>query len=172
MLSKVSPLLCICFLVFACHTSKSPTAVDAGGHSELSKQHIMAAARTDTGSGGQPEDSGTAVRSGDGSCGHTCPAPHMVFAFTAEDGGSLSGVEATLSGEKTAPLSCTPRSETVTNCSSPGGFAPPGTYSLHVTAPGFRAKDANVNVMTTNPSCGCVEVHLNPSTIILARIRT
>lgn len=100
-------------------------------------------------------------------CPHSCPAAYILIGLdvTADDGDPISGVEATFSGPATGTMSCD-TGQTTTVCPWPAMAVSAGTYSLHVTAPGFQAKDLSAEVSITN-DCGCDLPSLVPSTVSL-----
>ena len=105
---------------------------------------------------------------------HSCPySPPGVVVYAGGDGGAVavSGVEATLKGPTTVTMSCAPSENvpTETGCLWPQGTdVTPGTYSLVVTAPGYRSKELSATVSLVPAShCGCPGVTIEPSTVTL-----
>src|SRR4051794_927552 len=105
---------------------------------------------------------------------HSCPySPPGIVVYAGADGGAVavSGVEATLTGATTVTMACAPsaNSPTATSCSWPGDTpVTPGTYSLVVTAPGYRSKELSATVSDVPAShCGCPGVRIEPSTVTL-----
>ncbi|HEY3253257.1 MAG TPA: hypothetical protein VGJ91_04890 [Polyangiaceae bacterium] len=95
-----------------------------------------------------------------------CPA--FGLGVVAADGSQLSGVQATLSGPMTELLYCN-SDPTVTTCFLPAEFDTAGTYSLHVTANGFKSVDLSETVTFTPPGtpCTCHGPNLNPRVVTL-----
>src|SRR3954462_8584515 len=83
---------------------------------------------------------------------HSCPySPPGIVVYAGTDGGAVavSGVEATLTGATTVTMACAPSASslTATSCSWPGDTpVTAGTYSLVVTAPGYRSKELSATV--------------------------
>ncbi len=143
-------------------------------------------AKSDAGTGGYAtaganSDAGT----GDSPCPWGCPAPHLgiyLVVTAAADGGALSGVNATLSsavtdgdamtgveaGSTTVTMSCESNNGAMV-CDWPSsGYPIAGTYSLLVTAPGFRSANVSATLTyTPDPRCGCGMDTLQPSTVTL-----
>lgn len=107
-----------------------------------------------TGGGGQPP------------C--ECPAAFVSVVVLEPDGGQVDGVAGMLSGPTTVALTCTPTNGGI-DCVSPSGFETVGTYTLTITAPGFREVDMTATVTVTHgsPSCACSFATLKPSTLTL-----
>jgi hypothetical protein len=100
-----------------------------------------------------------------------CPALYVLAAgFSvngAADAGAPSGVEATLSGPQTTVMSCAPNGST-TLCGWPPGPVTAGTYSLEVSATGFKPATVSAKVtVTPAPSCGCPGATIQPSSVTL-----
>ncbi len=97
-----------------------------------------------------------------------CPATFLtvgVLVTSAMDGGTLAGVQATLTGSETTILSCEPRG-TAVFCTLPP--VAPGSYSLQVTALGFRPTNVSASVtITRDPRCGCSGATVEPSEVTL-----
>ena len=96
------------------------------------------------------------------------PAAGIVLLVTAATGGgAVIGVQATLSGPATLTLSCEP-GMTATSCSLGSGPLIEGSYSLRVTAPGFREADLGATITFSPPaSCECASAKLEPSSLTL-----
>jgi hypothetical protein len=92
----------------------------------------------------------------------------------AADGGAIKGVEATLSGPTTVRFSCEAGANgyPVTACfpdTETGDVPTPGTYSVHVSAPGFQSADVSATVtLVPDTRCGCDALKLNPAQVILS----
>lgn len=97
-------------------------------------------------------------------CPRTCPATWASITITITDSAraAVSGVEATVAG---ASLSCQG-----TLCTwPPSAPVTAGSYSVHVTAPGF--KDATIAAsLVTDEACGCTAATLTPATFTLERL--
>jgi hypothetical protein len=104
-------------------------------------------------------------------CPHSCPVAyvHITLDVAAENGDAIGGVEATFSGPATGTLSCDVDQNT-TVCRWPAMDVSAGSYSLHVTAPGFQAEDVSAAVSITH-DCGCDLPSLTPSTMKIPRFR-
>jgi hypothetical protein len=105
------------------------------------------------------------------SCGDTapcpfgCPADHFFLEVTgAPGGGSLTGVEATLSGPMSLAMTCS--SGTEASCSFTGGVFS-GSYTLQVTAPGFQAANVPATLTVATDKCGCQATTFQPSQVTL-----
>jgi hypothetical protein len=93
-----------------------------------------------------------------------CPSPPLECPFdvtltvATPSGGTLTGVEATVSG---SPLTC---DSTPTGATCVGG----GDGQLHVEAPGFQPIDVDSTVTRTPaPACGCPGFTRDPSNVTL-----
>ena len=109
-------------------------------------------------------------------CPPSCPGPSLglvVVVYGGTDGGAVavSGVEATLMGPTTVMLSCAPSANvpTATTCLWPlGATVTPGSYSLVVTAPGFRSKELSATLsLARGTPCGCEGANLDPAMVTL-----
>ena len=103
-------------------------------------------------------------------CPRSCPATYLGIVLTVskgDRGATLEGAKATLTGPTTVAMSCAPNGS-VTSCSWPPGQVIAGTYSLLVTAPGFRSRSLSATVSVTADSyCGCTVAALQPSAVTL-----
>ena len=112
----------------------------------------------------------------DSRCPRTCPGPTLglgIAVYGGVDGsaGTLSGVEATLMGPATVTLSCEPSGNgnpAAMSCFWPvGAPVTEGTYSLVVTAPGFRSNEVSATLSFSQGICGCSGWGLEPSQVTL-----
>ena len=111
----------------------------------------------------------------DSDCPRSCPAAVLglgIGVYGAVDGAgvAVSGVEATFMGPTTVTLSCEPSANVpaATSCFWPldAQFVP-GTYTLLVAAPGFRAQELSATLSVPPPTCGCPAAKIEPSTVTL-----
>jgi hypothetical protein len=111
----------------------------------------------------------------DNGCPRSCPAAVLglgIVVYAGVDGGAgpISGVEASLTGPATITLSCEPSGNgnpAAMVCFWPlGGPFIEGTYSLVVTAPGFRSRELSATFSLANGRC-CPGAKLEPSTVTL-----
>src|SRR4029453_8045813 len=111
--------------------------------------------------------SGVSCESG---CPKSCPATSSgigLAVYGGVGGGVVSGGEATLTGPMTVTMSCEPSANgAATTCSWPPGPVTAGTYSLLITAPGFRSAYLTATVELSPPHCGCVFATLDPSMVV------
>jgi hypothetical protein len=102
-----------------------------------------------------------------------CPAQFfgVQLVVTSSGGdGQLMGVQATLSGPATIPMSCTAEMDGTFCYPKMGG--PEGSYMLEVTAPGFQSVTVPATAtFTPAPGCGCGGATLDPSAVILNPLR-
>lgn len=103
-------------------------------------------------------------------CPHSCPGPTLGLGIVVYGGpAALSGVDATLSGPTTVTLSCGPSNQVgAASCFWP--LSTPltaGTYTMLVSAPGFRSSEISVTVSTSAGRCGCSSGDIQPSTVTL-----
>jgi hypothetical protein len=103
-------------------------------------------------------------------CPHSCPGPSLGLGIVVHGGSAaLTGVDATLSGPMTVTLSC----ETSTQAGAASCFWPlgtpltAGTYTMLVSAPGFRSSEISVTVSMSVGRCGCSWGDIQPSTVTL-----
>ena len=141
--------------VVGCGDSNNGTTRGAGGN-----QTSDNGGRNDAGTGG--------IYFGWGGC----LASYLTIGLdvsSADDGGAISGIEATLSGPAMVTMSCEPSSNvpTVVVCRWPTYDVAAGSYSLLVTAPGFQPANVSATVTLTTSGCGCVYAGLQPSAVIL-----
>jgi hypothetical protein len=111
----------------------------------------------------------------DDMCPRTCPAAVLglgIVVYAGVDGGAgpISGVEATLMGPATVTLSCEPSGNgdpAAMVCFWPlGGPFTEGTYSLVVTAPGFRSRELSATFSLSQGTC-CPGARIEPSQVVL-----
>jgi hypothetical protein len=123
--------------------------------------------------------SGGAAGNGPGPqpCPDLCQGPSFLeieLSVTAEGGGPVSGVQATLtwaepgsgSSATIATLACAART-TQTIC-VPTSDGSPGGYTLEVTAPGFQAVTVPASVSFPIDTCTCGGATLLPSAVTLS----
>lgn len=108
--------------------------------------------------------------SGCQTCPGGCPAASVgaYVVITTAPAMAVNGVQVNLAGPVTGTMSCQPNFSGV-YCAWPSGVAVvAGTYSLQVTAPGYRPTLAQVEVATPPPgACGCSADSITPSTVTL-----
>ena len=104
-----------------------------------------------------------------GMCPDTCPAPFASFDVNGADAGTLTNVQATLTGSDTETFTCEPGYKAGSNCMSRTAFATAGSYTLEVTADGFEPLSVNATVTVTTDCC--VVVHMDPSEVTLIPAR-
>jgi hypothetical protein len=104
---------------------------------------------------------------GSSNCPESCPASKnyitasILIAFPSSMG--LEGVQATLAGPVTDTMSCQPYGMASVCTWSDTAPITAGTYSLQVSAPGYRPTDFQVTVIV--PSCECVGASIQPANV-------
>jgi hypothetical protein len=93
----------------------------------------------------------------------SCPVSHGVsVAVITTPPMPIDDVQVTLTGPATVTMVCRPENAFVL-CLWPDGIAfTPGTYSLEVSAPGYRATTLETEVSVTYAACSCVAGSLQP----------
>ena len=114
---------------------------------------------------------GCSSSSGNDTCNPppSCPATYVGIVLqvnAASDGGAASGVGATLSGPAAVTMSCEPNGGQ-TLCRWPSGPVTPGSYTLQVTAVGFRTSSVSAKVTVSPPECGCTAATMELSSVTL-----
>jgi len=105
-----------------------------------------------------------------GPCPFSCPAAQLsvILAVTSmSDGGTLSGVKATLSGPVTDEMSCEPNGSGASCTWGDSESFTIGDYSLEVSAFGFQSANVAATITMSDAGCECRSAAIKPSVVIL-----
>jgi len=98
-----------------------------------------------------------------------CPATAdgiILRVNSGSDGGAVTGVQATLSGPAMVTMYCE-LDLGQSQCTWPSGSVTAGSYTLQVTAPGFRTASVSATVTVPPAECGCVIASMKPASVTL-----
>ena len=116
----------------------------------------------------------TACDAGGGqTCPYSCPAARLgaSVAVVTMPAAVVNGVEAVLTGPVNGNMKCQPNppvSSVVCDWPVEAVAVVPGTYSLEVSAPGYKTTTIQVEVTTPPPGpCGCSLDSIEPSTVLI-----